>query len=247
MLESLPGSLRACNAATWPHHALASALASWHLPAMARILAVAGQKGGAGKSTVAINVASELHARGARVLLVDADHQGTAVTWAGIATEAGADEPVTVAMGDNLRAQLPTMAAPYDWAVIDCPGRGGKRQIAAMAIADLVLLPCGPSPADAWALAETVEELGRVQELRPELRAFILANRVDRTAIGASSREAVASLGLPLMRSTLGDRAAFREAIATGQGITSYATGAVAANELRRLVDEIEEEAEKAR
>lgn len=211
---------------------------------MARIVAVAGQKGGSGKSTVAINVASELRARGARVLLVDADHQGTAVTWAGIAADAGADEPVTVAMGDNLRAQLPTHAEGYDWAIIDCPGRGGKRQIAAMAIADVVLLPCGPSPADAWALSETVDDLARVRELRPELRAAMVTNKADRTAIGASSREAAASLGVPALTATLGDRAAFREALAAGRGVTRYASGSVAANEVRRLVDEIEALAE---
>ncbi len=210
---------------------------------MARIVAIAGQKGGAGKSTVAISVASELHARGGRVLLVDADHQGTAITWSGIATEAGADEPTTVAMGDNLRGQLPAMAEPYDWAVIDCPGRGGKRQVAAMAIADVVVLPCGPSPADAWALAETVEVLARVLELRPELVAAVLMNRTDRTAIGASAKEAVESLGLPTLASTLGDRVAFRESMAAGRGVTRYASGTVAANEVRRLVDEIEERA----
>jgi len=206
---------------------------------MARIVAVAGQKGGSGKSTVAINVASELHARGLRVLLVDADHQGTAVTWAGISTESEADEPPTVAMGDNLRAQLPGMAESYDWAVIDCPGRGGKRQIAAMAIADVVLLPCGPSPADAWALSETAEEIERVRELRPDLRVAIVANKADRTAIGASSRKAAGTLGFPSLRATLGERAAFREALAAGRGVSRYAGGSVAANEVRRLVDEL--------
>lgn len=203
------------------------------------IIAVAGQKGGTGKTTIAVNVAAELQARGQRVLLVDADPQGTALTWAGIAEELGHKVPTTIAMGDNLRSQLPEAAKEYDWAVIDCPGRGGKRQVGAIMLADATLLPCGPSPADAWALGEAVEIIGEVQALRPELQVVLVLNKSDRTAIAASTREAVEGLGFPILSSTLGDRVAYREALAAGQGVAQYNSGGPAAAELKRLVDEI--------
>jgi chromosome partitioning protein len=203
-------------------------------------IAVLGEKGGAGKSTVSINVAAELAARGRRVLLVDADPQGTALTWAGIGAEAGHRLPRTIALGDNMRAELGRLAAEHEWTIVDLPGRASKRAAAAVMVADLALLPCSPSPADAWALASTVELLGEARELRPELRAVVVMNRADRTAIGASTREAIEGLGLPVLGAVLGDRVAFREALAAGQGVTTYAGGSVAANELRRLVDELE-------
>jgi len=211
---------------------------------MTTTIAIAGQKGGTGKTTLAVNVAAELHARGQRVLLVDADPQGTAITWAAVAAEsekAASLCPPTIALGDNLRAQLPGMLRGYDWCLIDCPGVGAKRQASAFMVADVALLPSGPSPADAWALAESIELAQNAAELRPELRIRIAINRADRTAIGASTRKAIEELGIPMITSTIGDRVAFREALAAGVGVTRYASGSVAANEIRRLVDELEQ------
>jgi chromosome partitioning protein len=204
-------------------------------------VAIVGEKGGSGKSTVAVNIAAELVARGRRVVLVDADPQGTALVWAGIAAEAGHASPRTLALGDTLRAELPALAAEHDWTVADLPGRASKRAIGAVLVADVALLPCGPSPADVWALASTLEVLKGVRESRPELRLAVVVNRADRTAIGASSREALAALGVPVLGATLGERAAYREALAAGRGVTSYAPSSTAAAEVRALVDELEE------
>lgn len=210
-----------------------------HGPAVATI-AFLGEKGGAGKSTLAVNVAAELAARGRRVLLVDADPQGTAITWASIAAEAGGTAPTTIALGDNLRAALPSAAAGFSDTVIDLPGRASKRAVGALMLSDVAVIPCGPSPADAWALAPTVELVGEAREVRAELRAVLVLNRADRTSIGASTREAIAGLGLPVLEASVGDRVAFREALAAGQGVTAYASSSPAAGEIRELVDELE-------
>jgi chromosome partitioning protein len=204
------------------------------------IVAVIAEKGGSGKTTTAAFVAAELAARGARALLVDADSQGTALTGAGIGAEAGHVGPRVVALGDNLRAELPRLAAEHDWTIVDCPGRASKRAAAALMVADVALLPCAPSPPDVWALGTTAELVGEVRELQPELRAAVLVVRADRTGIGASAREALGTLGLPVLASSLGDRAAFREALADGRGVTAYAPSSRAAAEVRALVDELE-------
>ena len=204
------------------------------------IVAVIAEKGGSGKTTVAANLAAELAARGARALLVDADGQGSALTWAGIGAEAGHPGPRVLALGDNLRAVLPDLAAEHDWTIVDCPGRASKRAAAALMVADVAILPCFPSPPDVWALATTTELVGQASTLRPELRAAILVTRADRTGIGASAREALATLGLPVLAATLGDRAAYREALADGRGVTTYAPSSLAAREVRALVDELE-------
>lgn len=208
------------------------------VPAVTTI-AFLGEKGGAGKSTLAVNVAAELTARGRRVLLVDADPQGTAITWASVALEPG-KAPTTIAIGDNLRAALPSAAAGFTDTVIDLPGRSSKRAVGALMLSDVAVIPCGPSPADAWALAPTVELVGEAREVRAELRAVLVLNRADRTSIGASTREAIAGIGLPVLKASVGDRVAFREALAAGQGVTAYASASPAASEIRELVDELE-------
>ena len=205
------------------------------------ILTLAGQKGGTGKSTLAINLAVEWMRRGRRVLLVDADPQGTTLTWSNIAAESGVAAPTVIAMGDNLRQALPTLAANADVTLIDTAGRQSKRLAGALMLADLALLPCRPYPSDVWALAESVETVKTVQELRPDLQAAIVINgKEGRTALGRGAREAVRAAGLPVLGAEINHRIAFAEACAVGKGVTVYAAKTPAAAELRALTDEIE-------
>jgi chromosome partitioning protein len=111
------------------------------------IVAFAGQKGGVGKSTSAISVACEWHAKGSSVLVCDADPQGTSRTFAAVAAEAGNEAPTVVGVGEGLERpdQVPKLSRSHDWTVIDCPPRMGKIQRAAMMIADLAWIIHGRS------------------------------------------------------------------------------------------------------
>lgn len=209
------------------------------------LIALCGQKGGSGKTTAAIAVAAELLARGKRVLLVDADPQGTARTWADVAAEAGRPVPTVVVMGAkmHLPGQLDALAANYDFTVIDCPPRHGDVQRSALMIADLAILPCGPAAVDVWAMTEPVEIIGEARKIRPDLRVFALVTRkVSRAAIGAAARGNLGSLGLPVLKTELGFRIAYQEAPAAGLGIAQYAPRSAAAIEVRALVNELLEE-----
>jgi chromosome partitioning protein len=206
------------------------------------IIALTGQKGGVGKSTVAIALAAELVARGRSVLLVDADPQGTARTWGDVASEAGHAIPSIVAMGATMHRpdQLPKVAAGYDVVVIDCPPRHGEIQRSALMVADVAVLPCGPSAADAWALTTSVDLVNEACALRPDLRACIVITRKQgRTALGRSAREVLTASGLPVLGTELGYRVAFAEALGAGLGVTAYAPRDPAAAEVRALVDEV--------
>lgn len=209
------------------------------------LIALCGQKGGSGKTTAAIAIAAELLARGKRVLLVDADPQGTARTWADVAAEAGRPVPTVVVMGAkmHLPGQLDSLAVNYDFTVIDCPPRHGDVQRSALMIADLAILPCGPAAVDVWAMTEPVEIIGEARKIRPDLRVFALVTRkVSRAAIGAAARENLGSLGLPVLKTELGFRIAYQEAPAAGLGIAQYAPRSAAALEVRTLVNELLEE-----
>ena len=207
------------------------------------IVAFAGQKGGAGKSTAAVCVAAEALARGKSVLLVDADPQGTARTWGDVATEAGHPAPTVIAMGSQMHRpeQLPTVAARFDLTVIDCPPRAGDVQRSALMVADVVILPCGPSAADAWGLAGSLELVGEAQTVRPSLRAAVLLTRVQaRTALGKGARAVLADCGCAVLRTELGLRVDFQECLAAGRGVTTYAPRGPSAREVRALLVELE-------
>jgi len=206
------------------------------------IIALAGQKGGSGKTTVAIAVAAELFFRKRKILLVDADPQGSVRTWGAVAAEAGRETPTIVAMGANLwqPGQLPALAGGYEHTVVDCPPRHGDIQRAAMMVSDLVVIPCSPSAVDAWAVAESVELINEARKVKPELQAMVLITRkVARTTIGKQARDALQAAGLPILSTELGFRVPYQEAPAAGLGIAQYAPKDPAATEVRALVEEL--------
>ncbi len=207
------------------------------------ILALTGQKGGIGKSTTAVCLAALGVERGMRVLLVDADPQGTSRTWGEVANEAGLPTPTVVAMGATMHkpGQLPSIAQAYDLTVIDCPPRHGDIQRSALMIADVAILPCGPSAADAWALSGAIDVVNEARTLRESLKACILITRKQgRTALGKGARDVLEASGLPVLASELGYRIAYQESLAAGRGVTTFAPRDRAASELQSLFDELE-------
>jgi chromosome partitioning protein len=209
-----------------------------------KIVALCGQKGGSGKTTTAEAIAGELVARGQRVLLVDADPQGTARTWADVAAENGHVCPTAVAMGASMHqpSQLPRLLGSYDTIIVDCPPRHSEIQRSALMAADVAILPCGPSAHDVWAMATSIDLVNDATRVRSELQAFILITRkAANTVIGQGARAALAELGVPILRSELHYRVAYQEAPAAGLGVAQYAPTDAAAGEVKSLVDELEE------
>jgi chromosome partitioning protein len=106
--------------------------------------------------------------------------------------------------------------------------------------ADLAILPCGPSAADAWALAASLEVLEEARTVRPDLRALLVLTRLQvGTVLERQAREALEETGVPVAKTKIHYRVAFQEALAAGQGVTTYAPRDAAGVEMRTLFDEV--------
>lgn len=203
---------------------------------MPLVIALSNLKGGVGKSTLSLNLAVCLHTAGHRVLLVDADPQGTCSAWASRAAELEHEGPPVVAMqGSALRRDLPKVAEGFDVVIIDSPPRMGTEARAAMLVADLVILPVTPGAADVWAAKETVAVLEDARGLRPELRAVVVLNRADRTTLAKMASKALEELGIPALDVVVTQRVAIGEATLAGLGVVTYAPASDAAREVRRF------------
>jgi len=210
-----------------------------------KVISFVSEKGGAGKTTLACQMAAEYHRRGWRVLLVDADPQGTTQTWASVSADAAEESgvplaaPDTIALGDALRKSLPGVAAAYDVTLIDCPGSLNKRISGALMVSDLALIPTRPSTTDFWAIPRTLDIVRMVQEVVPSLQVAIVVNQKLNTGLDAEVREALAKFDAPLLTASMGLRTALPEAMGQGAGVTTTARGSVAALELNNVADAV--------
>jgi chromosome partitioning protein len=204
------------------------------------IITVAQQKGGAGKTTVVIQLATALAALGRKVALVDIDPQASLTGWMRVREHGQRAVPelrFSMIGGWRLGVELDRLKREAEVIVVDTPPHAETDAKTAIRNADLVVVPCQPSTLDIWASKATLELA--VKERR---HAAMLLNRVPpRSRMVEEARDAIADLGAQAMRGQLGNRQVFVTSISQGLGVIESEPRSAAAEEARALAEEVVE------
>jgi len=202
------------------------------------IISVLNPKGGCGKTTISTNLARALHDRGQSVLIVDSDPQGSARDWHA-ANEGNPIELVALDRPNNVKT-LSSMAAKYDYVVIDGAAKLEDMMAAAIKTSDFILIPVQPSPYDIWAASDLVDFIKARQEVTDgvPLAAFVVSRVVEGTRLGGDVRAALDEYALPVFETTITQRQVYPQT--ASEGLTVFDADNVKAKaETNALIDEI--------
>lgn len=206
-------------------------------------IAIVNTKGGVGKTTTAVHLASWLGAQ-APTLLVDGDPQATAASWAAWRREGGhAPSPTTVCLaGRAVYDEGKLLAKSFAHTVVDAGGRDSAGLRGALLLAEQAIVPVGASTFDAAALTDLLEIASLARDVNPGLRVRVLLARVDpRTRDAGEMLAYLAEQRLEVFDARVCERVAYRRAV--GDGLTVGEMGAghdpIAVREMHAFFDEV--------
>jgi len=203
------------------------------------LIALVGNKGGAGKTTLSVNVASCL-AKQSTVAVVDADPQGSSLQWRAFSSRE--DAVPVIEANENLEHQAKQLLDDYEFVVIDCPPSVHATQTTqALAFSDIALVPVQPSPIDLWATVHIEEAVTKARNTNTNLNALLVINQLEpRTTLSRLVRDALSEIGLPVADTALRRRAIYRSSALEGKSVFDMGSrGRDAANELQQLIHEV--------
>lgn len=211
----------------------------------AKIIAVLNQKGGVGKTTIAMQLAGTLANMGFRTMVVDADRQGSATRWAA----ASPDDrrfPAAIcglsAAGDKVHREVKKYIDDFDVIVVDCPPSVDSTvPSSALLVADLALVPIIPSPTDLWAAVGVRELLSNVSDINETLQARLVPNMCQpNTEVTREALDLLREFKIPITDTKLCLRTAHRQSAALGGTVHDLGTRAgEAINEVNNLTYEV--------
>ena len=203
------------------------------------VVSIAQQKGGAGKTTLAIQLGIAWLTEGRRVAMLDVDPQASLFSWFNLRRRRlGDDESGLVVQGLSgwrLGSELGRLRREFDLVLVDTPPHAETDARSALRAADLALLPCQPNALDVWASKATLELAAAVGT-----EALMVLNRVPaRSRAAEAIRAEIAAERWPLAAASLGNRQAFATSIGAGRGVAETAPASAAGQEIKALALEV--------
>jgi chromosome partitioning protein len=202
------------------------------------IVGVVNQKGGAGKTTLAVNLAGAVANRGASACIIDTDPQGSVLQWHAIAE----NPDITVMHNPTglTRKAVRSLHRRFDHILIDSPPALAQITMEVLNAADMAIVPVAPSPLDIWSASETVDLIRSMKRRNRKLRPRLLVYRkVTGTRIGRQASEALNNYGFPVLKTEITHRIAYVEAMNAGLPVVDFAPRSKAAEEIKTLVKEL--------
>lgn len=203
------------------------------------IIAIVGNKGGAGKTTLSVNLAAGISQQSS-IAVIDADPQGSSLQWRAIAGD-NVHFPV-YAPTFSLKQQAESYAKKNDFVLIDCPPSVKAPQtISVLEFSDVAIIPVQPSPIDLWATVHIEKAISEARETNPELKALLVINQLEsRTTLSKLVREVLSEIDLPVADTAIRRRAIYRNSALEGKSVFNVGKrGADAVDELNSLIQEV--------
>jgi len=206
------------------------------------IILVGSQKGGCGKSTMAINIASSLASMGKDVVIVDADRQSSCSDWIQYRSETVSTKIHCVAKYGNITSTLKDLATRYEYVVCDVAGRDSQELRSAMVGADLLLSPIRPSQPDINTIPHLAEVFQQAKDINSNLKGLVVLNMcpthplINEADLAESFLTEIA--GLTLSETRIHDRKAYRDLFSDGLGAVE-GKNPKARQEINKLTKEI--------
>ncbi|MEI7669806.1 MAG: ParA family partition ATPase [Pseudomonadota bacterium] len=201
----------------------------------ARVITIAQQKGGAGKTTLAVHLAVAWSQRGKRVAIIDIDPQGSLTYWHKIREERFGEDytgfTFSALSGWRVGSEIARLKRNHDIIIIDSPPHTETEARTAIRNADLIIVPVQPSPTDLWATKATLE-IAKSENVP----AKIVLNRVTS---GSKLAQTIAKELKDLTKTTLGNRVLFASSLLEGRSATEVAPFTPAGLEIKALAKEI--------
>ena len=202
------------------------------------IIGVISSKGGTGKSTIALNLASILSTRKSKVLLIDADPQGSIGTWSKSSKQ---DDPtILIESRPVIHMNIDKVKGEYDFIVIDTPPSYHEQTISALKAVDKIIIPVTAGITDIWGIQRILELYDKEKISRPELSAKLLISRLDkRTTLGRDFRSYLDKMGYPVFKTEIYQRVIYGKSWLSGLTVDKLEPKGEAANNMNQLAKEI--------
>lgn len=201
---------------------------------VATIITIAQHKGGAGKTTLTTQLATAISAEGHKILVIDADPQGSTTAWYKIrAASLGRKNKIDLntTLGWKLLRDMPQFIKDYDYILIDTPPHAESEASTAVRLAHLVLMPVQPSPLDVWACAPTIKLI--LSEKKP---VMLVLNRVPASSkLNHAIMDKLSDMKIKVASQTLGNRVIYASSIMAGLGVIESDPRSVASQEILSL------------